>query len=134
MLESDYRLQVNQLLAALDNRIELPPQWSDYFAKRGAMPTAYNEQRRFVRHYCRARAVLEIQQCLPEVRREHTFEAVYLKDISRNGISIVHSSQLFPEERCTLWLPDRKLSAIVVRSKRLNPQCYVVGLRWMTKT
>ena len=48
--------------------------------------------------------------------------------MSRGGILIVHSQELFPAEQMTMVLPDFKTRFIeVTRCRRIQDCCYEVG-------
>ena len=59
MLDTRHRADLNSLLASLEDRIQLPEEWRDYFSESGMLPTNQNESRRFVRRCIRARVVLK---------------------------------------------------------------------------
>jgi hypothetical protein len=48
-------------------------------------------------------------------------------DISRSGIAFLHSEQLFPGERVSLWLPIGKRSYVVERCVEHNDSCFEIG-------
>lgn len=130
MLEDDYRQRYRRLLNELVCRVQIPEEWSSsYFSENGVLPTAWNERRRFVRHCYRAKCVLELQSTLPAIDRRPGFFAVYSRDISRNGISFLHVAELFPDERCRLWLPTQQVALRVARCRRYNSQCFLIGAR-----
>ncbi len=127
MLEGDYQERLTQLISKLPCRVEIPEKWGNFLEGRGPLPAIPNDRRRFVRHQFRGKAVLEVRQSLPSIEREHQYEVVYMRDLSRQGISFVHSGQLFPTETCRLWLPERKITLQIVRCQRVQERCYVVG-------
>lgn len=127
MLDGDYSERLAELLDRFPCRVELPSEWGDYFLAQGTLHSIADDHRRFVRHILRVRAILETASSLPAIPRPHAYSGVYTRDISREGVSFLHTEQLFPGERGLLWLSTRKLAVTVMRCVRHNPRCYVVG-------
>lgn len=129
MLEVDHQERLRRLLEQTKCQVTLPREWGDYFDRTGHLQATHDDRRRFVRHFFRAKGLLEIPSSLPAIKREKKYAVVYLRDLSRQGISLLHSEQLFPKETCTVWLPKRKIAFSVVRCRRINASCYVIGAR-----
>ncbi len=129
MLEENYPQQMNRLLDALTTKIVMPDKWSGYLEKSGTLPTQPAERRRFVRWHCRSRAVLEIRQSLTAINRTHTFYSIFMRDVSRCGLSFIHAEQIYPDETCSIWLPTKKVEVKVHRCHRAAESCYVVGVQ-----
>jgi hypothetical protein len=129
MLDTSHRANLNDLLASLEDRIQLPEEWRDYFSESGVLPAYQNESRRFVRRRIRARVVLELGQTLPAIKRDPALHCVYLRDVSRTGVSFLHADELFPAEDCEIWLPQQKLHVTIVRCRRKTARCYLIGAR-----
>jgi len=130
MLEEHYRQQYEQLLKSLECHVEIPAEWQDdYFREQGPAATRWEEQRRFVRHCLRTKAVLEVAPSLPAIPRQPAFYAVFTRDLSRGGIGFLHADQLFPGERCRLWLPTQCLPFLITHCRRLNGRCYLIGAK-----
>lgn len=127
MLDGNHQLELTGLLKSLEDRIQLPDEWRDFFSQSGPLPTRSDERRRFTRHRFRIRGVLEIGQSLPAIERYAVRHCIYLRDLSRTGVSFVHAEELFPGERCLLWTPKHKLPATIVRCRRRGPNCFVIG-------
>jgi hypothetical protein len=68
-----------------------------------------------------------METTLPAIERGQQVHCVLTKDISRGGLSFLHTEQLFPEERIKLWLPIGKHDALIVRCQRGNENCYEIG-------
>lgn len=127
MLENSYSTQIENLLAELPCAVRIPDEWGDYFSRQGVLRSIENDKRRFARkHFC-TKAALDIKSSLPAIIRKPSVQAVYTRDISRNSVSFLHAEQLYPGEKCRLWLTDRRLLVTVVRCSRVNSHCYVVG-------
>ena len=117
MLEDNYSTAVNELLDNFDCDVAIPDNRDEYFTKQGMLPPVDEDRRRFARKHYRTKAILEIRPTLPWLSREQAIFAVYTRDISRAGISFLHTAQLYPGETCRLWLPDRRIRIDVVSER-----------------
>lgn len=127
MLESDHHVKLAQVLAALECRVRLPPDWDDFFDRRGANAVKHDDRRQFTRSHYPMNALLQIERALPCIPRERRLYRVYTKDLSRSGISFLHEEQLYPCERLRLWFSSSLLNCTVVRCRRHNERCYEIG-------
>jgi hypothetical protein len=107
--------------------LEPPEFWSEIQSRRGAQKSRLDERRRFVRFWFPSRCVLELGPSLPAVPRAREFHQVWTRDVSRGGMSFLHSGQLYPGERVRLWLSSGKLECAVERCQRHNPHCWEIG-------
>ncbi|MBI3863740.1 MAG: PilZ domain-containing protein [Planctomycetia bacterium] len=132
MLDASYLHNLNQVLASLEDRIELSPAEKLTYFRAGSntLPTFPNENRGFTRQQFRVRAVLDLRQSLPTIDRERTFHCVYTRDISRTGIGFLHADELYPGEECRLWLPQQERPVAVVHCVRKGRRCYIIGARF----
>ncbi len=120
-----------RLIAGLKSSLALPDDWTDFFQKQGAIGTCWEDMRQFPRFYFRSPAAIEIEPSLPALRRTGPPERVYVKDISRAAVAILHGVQLFPGERLRLTLIDGvQRSTIVTRCRRIQANCYEVAARF----
>ena len=130
MLDVHHQEQVKALLAKMKCEVELPEEWRDsFFEETGVANAHYNDRRRFVRHKFRSEAILDVAKSLPHIERKTDRCAVYTVDISRGGFAFLHTQQLFPSERCRLWLPTQSIILEVCRCRRYNERCYLIGAR-----
>lgn len=108
---------------ALVHKTSLPPEWCDFFARRGDVPRHPECQRRYARRYLRSQAIL---------RRPDGVElGVYTGDLSRSGLRLLTPVQLYPADRCRLRMPGgEELSLEIVRCRRFAPQCYECGAQF----
>ena len=127
MLEDDYSRQLNRLLEACECDVAVPSEWQDRLNRRGVIPPIAGDRRSFVRHYFNVPAVLEYEQSLPAIPREHTITQVVTRDLAREGIGFFHSDQLFPGERISLWLSSGKRCYQVVRCIQHRDNCFEIG-------
>ncbi len=132
MLEHDDRKDAAaQLIAALPCQVELPVEWRSNFEKHGWMPSSEGDSRRFPRVYCRSernRAALQCQTTLPHLKREPTWHSVYVTNISRDGMGLLHSEALYPREKLRLiMLTGTMVQLEVVSCRRVHARCFEIG-------
>ena len=122
-----------EAVGPLKCEVELPSSWTDYFDRRGMMPTCLQEKRRFPRSYLRTSAALEYRQSFPALPRSATWYEVYTKDVSRGGVAFLHGEELYPMEQMSLVLPDGRLHPIeVVRCRRIQDRSFEIGAVFIT--
>lgn len=102
----------------------------DFFAKAGPMPTAWDEARRFPRFYYRARVQAVVHPFrgapLPPVEC-----CLLTRDLSRGGMNLIHTEQLYPGQRIDLVLLDGVRRTVeVCWCRRLAHRCYSVGCKF----
>jgi hypothetical protein len=101
--------------------VELPTQWGDFFQHQGVLPREYSDRRKFPRLYLREKALM---------RRGERLGTVLTADISQDGLSLLHSEQLFPGDHVNLWRScGAELNLVVVRCMRIARHCYECGLQ-----
>jgi hypothetical protein len=127
MLEDDYANYLNRLLEACECDVAVPSEWQDRLTRRGVIPSISGDRRKYIRHYFNGRSVLEYDETFSSIPREHTTAQVVTRDLSRNGIGFLHSEQLFPGERVSLWLPIGKRTYVVARCVEHNDKCFEIG-------
>ena len=132
MLEKDYLTTLSCLLEKLECHVRIPKQWNDFFERQGRVASTADDRRRFVRLHCPSRAVLQLETTLPAIHRGRQVHCVLTKDISRSGLSFLHTEQLFPHEKVKLWLSMGKRDATVVRCLRRNEKCFEIGVVFST--
>jgi len=105
------------------------------FEQQGPTPAFPGCKRRFRRFRCRGknnRIALEHQQSLPSLPREHAWFAVFLTDIGRGGVGLLHGESLYPKERLRVVLLDGSLRQIeIVHCARMDAHCYSIGARFV---
>jgi hypothetical protein len=118
------------MIEGLESRVAVP---ADFFQKSGPLGTRWEDMRQFPRFYFRTAAALEIQSKLPALPRPQAAERVYVKDISRAAVAVLHSAQLYPGERLRLTFVDGgQRGATVTRCRRIQADCYEVAARFDT--
>lgn len=129
MLEShSEKGTVERLLAELPCCV-LPPEGEKlYVAKSGVTPTDADDRRRFPRFYFRRKAVVKTFTSMPKLAREERLACVYLRDLSRRGVAFLYDKQLFPGEKCLIFIPELGNRQVDVAScRRLTAGCYTIG-------
>jgi hypothetical protein len=128
MLDADRREKMKAVIDALPCHVVLPPEWNDFFQRRGPVtPREDDEPRRFVRQHFPTRAIMELATSLAAIPRDYAKYVVLMKDISRQGASFLHVAQLFPGERVELTLATGRIPYTVMRCRRHNDCCYEIG-------
>ena len=135
MLPGDDQLQrLINVVGPLTFELRMPSSPDEYFATTGAAACALQDQRRFVRKHLRVTAAIQYRRSLPSLTRSPQWYKVLTRDLSRNGISFLHSEQVFPTEQLLLVLPDCKPRCIeIVRCRRMGDQCYQVGASFVQR-
>ncbi len=127
MLEEDYSKLLNKVIKSCECDLAVPWEWQDRLTRRGVVPPTLDDRRQYIRHHFNGRGVLEYDETFSSIPREHTIAKVVTLDISRSGIAFLHSDQLFPGERVSLWLPLGKRSFVVERCVEHNDSCFEIG-------
>jgi hypothetical protein len=70
---------------------------------------------------------MSIEESPPSIHRTERQAIVYLKDISKRGIGILTHTQLFPQEKILLLFQQRKVTATIVRCRRIGELCWECG-------
>lgn len=103
----------------------------DFFAKSGPLPTAFDEERRFPRFYYRARLQAAIYP-LGVAGQPPVACSLLARDLSRGGMNLIHSEQVYPGQRIDVMLTDGSLRRLEVAwCRRLDNQCYTFGCRFI---
>ncbi len=109
--------------------------WQDNFDLQGVAPSLPGCKRRFPRRRCRGTTslvALEHRQTFPALPRAHAWFAVYVTNVGRGGLGLLHGEPLYPKERLRVVLADGKLRRIeVVRCERLDERCFSIGARFV---
>jgi len=117
--------------------VQLPPELEDNFDRTGQVPSLPDDGRQFPRLYLRGKqhcAAIEYKQTLPCVPRRPGWHKVYTVDISKGGIAILHSEQLFPGERMqVLFTTGDRMMIEVKWCRRVAEKCFWAGTRFLGK-
>jgi hypothetical protein len=129
MLETDYLRALTTVLNSLTCNVALPSCWTDFSTKRGPLPGRQHEERSYARFHFPTRALLQMESTAPAPAVE-ALHVVLTKDLSRSGISFLHSLELFPGDRLWLWLTTGRCRYTVKRCVRHNDSCYEIGAQF----
>jgi len=135
MLPGDDQLQkLSSVVGPLNFELKLPTEPQEYFSVTGAVASIPEDQRRYIRTNLRVTAALQYRRSLPALVRPDDWHKVVMRDISRSGVSFLHSEQVFPTEQLMLVMPDCKPRCIeVMRCRQINEACYEVGANFIQK-
>jgi hypothetical protein len=136
MLElGDHDLKLAEVAGPLKCEVNLPAWWEDSSDKTGLLPGKYVDRRRHPRYHFRVSAALQYRQTFPALPRPDVRHRVFTKDLSRSGLSFLHSESLFPRERMQLFLPQHGARTIeVVWCTRIQERCFHVGARFVERS
>jgi hypothetical protein len=124
---SDSAEQLDEL-ANCRNELLLPPEAQVLLAQSGFGPSRETERRRYPRMRTNQRALLQVLTTLPAIKRNNEWFAARVVDISRNGLGVLHSAQVYPKERVCIVLKDGLTHrAEVVWCQRISDRCYHFG-------
>lgn len=108
--------------------IQLAETEKEFFARRGPVPTKWDDGRRHPRFYYRTCITARIYSPHAAGTDHGELHHVLARDISRSGLSVLHSSQLYPGQRVVLRLRDGAQCPTIVRwCRRLGERCYAAG-------
>jgi len=103
----------------------------DFFAKEGPVPTSYDDVRRFPRFYFRSCAEAIIHPFGKPSAKVPDPCFVLTCDLSRSGLSLLHTAQLFPGQKVDIILNAEAPRPLeVVWCRRLSDNRYAVGCRF----
>jgi len=109
-----------------------PESMEEFFRKSGLLPIPQGDVRRFPRFYFRSVAEATIH---PFGKAQEASQCFLLtRDLSRNGVSLLHNTQLFPGQRLELTLNGQEPRlVVVVWCKLQSPSDYVVGCKFVSR-
>jgi hypothetical protein len=104
----------------------------EFFELTGPLPTAWDEHRRFPRFYFRSCAELVIHPLRGERDPGEPPRFVLTRDLSRGGMSLVHTEQLFPTQRLEIILNGQAPRSLeVLWCRRWTHGRYIIGCRFV---
>lgn len=121
-------IQLTQLEAVSQpTQVQLPAHMANFFAEAGYAPSHYHENRSNARLRIREEATITTIFAPVFVKRTSHSSQVLVKDLSRTGLSILSPYQMWPSETFSIELHNRKLTARVVRCRKLGDACFESG-------
>lgn len=127
MLEVDYSRQLDSHQSSTAWEIELPVEWSNFFAESGEGSAYAGDERTNQRLKIRTNALLWFDSSLPFRPRGSDPVGIYTRDFSRHGAGFLTPFELFPEEKLRIVLPNFWVQLHVVRVRRITSKCYEIG-------
>jgi hypothetical protein len=109
-------------------QVILPAELEPFFEESGFAAPTHHERRQYARLKVRQRVKIEFLGVDdgPSERTDPSGWAL-TKDMSKNGVGILYHEQVFPEESFRIVLAGRRITALVVRCRRIGDSCYEVG-------
>ena len=115
------------LLAHCRDELDLS-QAQPLLSQSGFAPSREADRRRYPRKRTNQRAPMQITAALPAMARTSEWHAVRIIDISRGGLGLLHSAQLYPKEGIRIVNQEGIVQrAEVVWCQRVSERCYHVG-------
>ncbi len=132
---STEKRSLSGVIFQLPCHVQLPAELAEDFERTGPAPSRPDDLRSSPRFYCQGKShvgAIEYRQSLPAIARTSAWHRVYTVDISRGGIGLLHSEQLFPGEQVRLLLANNKSFTIeIVWCRRLGEKCYRLGAQFV---
>lgn len=126
-------IQITQPEAGLQpTKVQLPAHMANFFAEAGYAPSYYQENRSNARLRVRQEATITTIFAPIFVKRTSNASQVLVKDLSRTGLSILSPYQMWPSETFSIELHGRRLTAKVVRCRKLGEACFESGAMLVT--
>jgi hypothetical protein len=116
-----------------------PPPTSAYvesdteFHRQARQPPRWDDGRRYPRFPFRARVEATILPLEGNEGQGPEQCAMLTRDLSRGGINLLHSDQLFPGQRIEIFLNGMQRCVEVRWCRRLANRCYSAGCRFVAR-
>ena len=115
------------------DNVESDHEFREFFELSGPMPTAWDEHRRHPRFYFRSCAEAFIHPLRGQLDPTSPPCFLVTRDLSRSGVSLIHTEQLFPGQRLDLILNgEAPRPAEVVWCRRWDKERFAVGCRFVS--
>jgi hypothetical protein len=102
----------------------------EFFAKSGPLPPSFHDVRQFPRFYHRASVEARVHAVRPG--GEGGAYRMLTRDLSRGGLSLLHSAQLFPGQCVDVTLCNGSQRRLEVQwCRRLAERCYAAGCKFI---
>jgi hypothetical protein len=127
MLGEDYPRLLGSLMAALPQRIELPPGQEGFFEESGPHQPYQSDPRGGVRNRIRTRGLLLLESWYPAFDRHPQLMLIYTADFSKTGFGLMAPEQFYPGEVVRVFLATFWMRVTIRRCRRLSKNCYNSG-------
>ena len=101
----------------------------EFFSKSGPVPVTMDDIRQFPRYFFRFCFTAKVQP--GRFNAEGGQHLLLTRDVSRGGLSVVHSEQLFPGQRLVVALNDAPRTVEVQWCRKAAPNRYLAGCRFV---
>ena len=101
----------------------------EFFSKSGPVPTAMDDIRQYPRYFFRFCFTAKIQGGRDGSQDRQ--QILLTRDLSRAGLSVVHTEQLFPGQKLEIELNDQPRKIEVRWCRKAGPQRYLAGCRFV---
>jgi hypothetical protein len=107
---------------------------NEFFAKAGPLPVHWDDVRRFPRFYYRSRVQATIYPLKNDPQATPTTCLLLTRDLSRGGINLLHTQQLFPGQLVEFALSDGVIRKVrIAWCRKVANRCYSLGAQFVTK-
>ena len=104
----------------------------EFFSKVGPLPTGQDDIRRFPRYYFRSCAKAKILPPPGSPQSAPAFRFILTRDLSRSGMGILLTEQLFPGQRMEITLSGQTSRWIeVMWCRRIDDEGFVCGCKFI---
>lgn len=126
--EPDQKPAFLNILGKLPFKVQVPRSKLDELKKSGPCLPCMSDQRQHVRFRHLQKGILGYRQTFATIDRLHELHQVLITNISKTGIGVYHSEQLFPHEKLFLWTEEQGILQVnVARCRRVNQCCFEIG-------
>lgn len=107
---------------------------NEFFAKAGPLPVHWDDVRRYPRFYYRSRVQATVYPLKNDPKAMPTTCMLLTRDLSRGGINLLHTQQLFPGQLVEFALSDGVIRKVKIAwCRKVANRCYSLGAQFVTK-
>jgi len=107
---------------------------NEFFAKAGPLPVHWDDVRRHPRFYFRSRVQALIHPLKNDPAAKPTTCTLLTRDLSRGGLNLLHTQQLFPGQMVEFAMADGVIRTVKIAwCRKVANRCYSAGAQFVTK-
>ena len=107
---------------------------NEFFAKNGPLPVHWDDVRRYPRFYFRLRVQAVVYPLKNDPNAAPVTCMLLTRDLSRGGLNLLHTQQLFPGQLVEFTLTDGVLRTVKIAwCRKVANRCYSAGAQFITK-
>lgn len=107
---------------------------NEFFAKAGPMPVHWDDVRRYPRFYFRSRVQAVIHPLKNDPSAAPVTCMLLTRDLSRGGLNLLHTQQLFPGQMVEFALADGVMRTVKIAwCRKVANRCYSAGAQFIAK-